>query len=60
MVHAPKSFFPLLNGREFAIVYSFVFLYFWIAGGGEWSLESTKCVLVCTGIVNLTGPEQSG
>jgi hypothetical protein len=28
----------LLNGRELAIVYCFVFLYFWLAGGGEWSL----------------------
>ena len=27
------------NGRELAIVYCFVFLYFWIAGGGEWSLD---------------------
>jgi putative oxidoreductase len=35
--HAPKGFFPLLNGGELAVVYCFVFLYFWLAGGGEWS-----------------------
>jgi putative oxidoreductase len=39
MVHAPRGFFPLLNGGELAIVYCFVFLYFWVAGGGEWSLD---------------------
>jgi hypothetical protein len=33
MVHAPRGFFPLLNGGELAIVYCFVFLYFWFAGG---------------------------
>jgi putative oxidoreductase len=37
--HAPKGFFPLLNGGELAIVYCFVFLYFWLAGGGAWSLD---------------------
>jgi len=39
MAHAPKGFFPLLNGGELAIVYCFAFLYFWLAGGGEWSLD---------------------
>ena len=42
MVHAPRSFFPLLNGGELAIVYCFVFLYFWVAGGGEWSLDRLR------------------
>lgn len=37
--HAPKGFFPLLNGGELAVVYCFVFLYFWLAGGGAWSLD---------------------
>ena len=27
MAHAPRGFFPLLNGGELAIVYCFVFLY---------------------------------
>ena len=42
MVHAPRGFFPLLNGGELAIVYCFVFLYFWLAGGGEWSLDRLR------------------
>jgi putative oxidoreductase len=39
MAHAPRGFFPLLNGGELAVVYCFAFLYFWLAGGGEWSLD---------------------
>jgi putative oxidoreductase len=42
MAHAPRGFFPLLNGGELAIVYCFVFLYFWLAGGGEWSLDRLR------------------
>src|SRR5215471_17227669 len=42
MVHGPRGFFPLLNGGELAIVYCFVFLYFWLAGGGEWSLDRLR------------------
>jgi putative oxidoreductase len=38
MAHAPRGFFPLLNGGELAIVYCFAFLYFWLAGG-DWSLD---------------------
>ena len=39
MVHAPRGFFPLLNGGELAIVYCFVFLYFFVVGAGVWSLD---------------------
>jgi putative oxidoreductase len=42
MAHAPRGFFPLLNGGELAIVYCFVFLYFWLAGGGEWSFDRLR------------------
>jgi putative oxidoreductase len=42
MAHAPRGFFPLLNGGELAIVYCFIFLYFWLAGGGEWSLHRLR------------------
>jgi putative oxidoreductase len=42
MAHAPRGFFPLLNGGELAIVYCSVFLYFWVAGGGEWSLDRLR------------------
>jgi putative oxidoreductase len=40
MAHAPKSFFPLLNGGDAAILYCFIFLLFFVAGPGRWSLDS--------------------
>ncbi|HEX8141897.1 MAG TPA: DoxX family protein [Pyrinomonadaceae bacterium] len=40
MAHAPQGFWPLLNKGELAALYSFVFLYLAVAGGGEWSLDS--------------------
>ena len=39
MAHAPKSFFPTLNGGQLAILFCFVFLYLAFAGGGEWSVD---------------------
>jgi len=39
MAHAPKSFFPTLNGGQLAILFCFVFLYLAFAGGGEWSAD---------------------
>ena len=39
MVHAPKSLFPALNGGDAAILYCFMFFYFFVAGGGVWSLD---------------------
>ena len=39
MVHLPKSFFPLVNGGDAAILYCFIFLYIAVAGGGAWSLD---------------------
>lgn len=38
--HAPRSFFPLINGGEDAIVLCFVFLYLVFAGAGPWSLDA--------------------
>ncbi len=40
MFHAPRNFFPTLNGGDAAILYCFVFLYFVFAGGGAWSLDA--------------------
>ena len=34
MAHAPKSFYPAVNGGSLAVLYCFVFLYFVFAGGG--------------------------
>ena len=38
--HAPRGFFPILNGGDAAILYCFVFLYFAFAGAGPWSLDA--------------------
>ena len=40
MAHAPKGFFPTLNGGQLAILFCFVFLYLVFAGGGEWSVDA--------------------
>ena len=32
--HAPRGFFPILNGGDGAILYCFIFLYFAFAGAG--------------------------
>jgi putative oxidoreductase len=40
MAHAPRSFFPILNGGDAAILYCFVFLYLFFAGGGPWSVDA--------------------
>jgi len=39
MAHAPKSFFPTINGGQLAILFCFVFLYLVFAGGGTWSTD---------------------
>jgi putative oxidoreductase len=42
MSHAPRSFFPLLNGGDAAVLYCFVFLYIFVAGGGAWSVDRAR------------------
>lgn len=42
MAHAPRGFFPVLNGGELAALYSFVFLYFACAGAGPWSIDAAR------------------
>jgi putative oxidoreductase len=39
-MHAPRGFWPILNMGELAVVYCFVFLYFFAAGPGPLSLDS--------------------
>jgi putative oxidoreductase len=39
MAHAPQGFWPLQNKGELAVLYSFVFLFLAVAGGGEWSVD---------------------
>ena len=42
IAHAPQAFWPLVNGGELAALYSFVFLYLFMAGGGEWSADRLR------------------
>ncbi|TWG93373.1 putative oxidoreductase [Mesorhizobium sp. J18] len=42
MAHAPQNFFPILNGGDAAILYCFVFLYFFFAGPGPWSVDAAR------------------
>jgi putative oxidoreductase len=38
--HAPRSFFPLLNNGEAAVLFCFVYFYLAFAGGGRWSADA--------------------
>jgi putative oxidoreductase len=40
MAHAPRSFWPVANGGDAAILYCFLFLYIAAAGGGKWSVDA--------------------
>jgi putative oxidoreductase len=40
--HAPRNFFPLLNGGDAAVLYCFLFLYFFVAGPGPWSVDHLR------------------
>ena len=42
MAHAPRAFFPTLNGGDAAILYCFVFLYLAVAGAGVWSVDQLR------------------
>jgi putative oxidoreductase len=42
MAHAPQSFFPVVNRGDSAILYCFVFLYLFVAGGGVWSVDEQR------------------
>jgi len=42
MFHAPRSFYPLLNGGDAAILYCFIFLYLFFAGAGAFSIDNRK------------------
>jgi putative oxidoreductase len=40
MMHAPKSFFPLLNAGEAAVLFCFIFLFLAVAGPGPLCLDA--------------------
>jgi putative oxidoreductase len=42
MAHAPRGFFPMLNGGDAAILYCFIFLLYFVAGPGRWAIGAEK------------------
>jgi putative oxidoreductase len=42
MAHAPRSFFPVLNGGDAAILYCFMFLLLVFTGPGAWSIDGAR------------------
>jgi putative oxidoreductase len=42
VVHAPRGFYPILNGGELIQLYCFVFLYLAAAGPGPWSVDAAR------------------
>ncbi|MDK1373521.1 MULTISPECIES: DoxX family protein [unclassified Sinorhizobium] len=42
MAHAPQNFYPVINEGDTAILYCFIFLYFFFAGGGPWSVDAAR------------------
>ena len=42
IAHAPRDFYPILNGGELAALYCFVFLYLAVAGGGSLSIDAMR------------------
>jgi putative oxidoreductase len=40
VAHFPRSFFPVLNGGDAAVLFCFVFLYLFFAGAGPWSVDA--------------------
>lgn len=42
LAHASRSFFPIANGGEGAILFCFIFLYIAAAGPGAWALDNRR------------------
>ena len=42
MAHGPRSFFPVLNGGDAAILFCFIFLYLVFAGPGAFALDNRR------------------
>ena len=40
--HAPRGFWPVLNGGELAALYCFLFLFLAAAGGGPWAIDAIR------------------
>jgi len=44
IAHGSQGFFPIANGGEFVVLYSFIFLFIATQGPGIWSVDSRKSV----------------
>lgn len=42
MSHVPRGFWPIMNGGERAVLFCFIFLFLWAAGGGDFSLDGWR------------------
>ena len=40
--HAPRAFWPTMNGGEAAVLFCFIWLYISAAGPGPWSLDAMR------------------
>lgn len=40
LAHFPKSWLPILNGGDLAVLFCFTFLYLFVAGPGPWSVDA--------------------
>ena len=40
MAHFPRGWLPILDGGDLAVLFTFVFLYLWVAGPGPWSIDA--------------------
>ncbi|MEO7248376.1 MAG: DoxX family protein [Novosphingobium sp.] len=49
LAHAPKGFWPALNGGDAAILFCFVFLYLAVVGGGDWSIDKLRTKVAAVG-----------
>ncbi|MBV8776361.1 MAG: DoxX family protein [Alphaproteobacteria bacterium] len=42
MSHALRGFFPIINNGEGAILYCFIFFYYFLAGSGRYSIDNAR------------------
>jgi putative oxidoreductase len=40
--HAPRGFWPIMNGGELAALFSFIWLFIWVAGPGPISADALR------------------
>ena len=48
MADIPRGLYPLVNRGELVVVYCFIFFYFFVAGGGAWSLDRLRSASLMT------------